>query len=155
MENHNDELIMPEADVEIHAEPVRPKPKKKTTLFIALASVVFVALAGALVFVILNNNRETASPQDTQTEDYFKYDSSVFSSIMDSAEDAIAAGDYLSAREQLNNYNLTERMTASQKYRFYSIFASIYDETALNDATLHDRYQALADQSLEEIRKGE
>ena len=159
MENPSDDIILPEADAEIHVEPPTSKPKK-TTAIIIISSVVFLALAGALIFVIIrsSNNAQQLEPTDIDhpTTDTFKYDNEFVNDIVNQAEENIKKGDYLAAREALISQDiLPERMTASQKYRYYSALASLYGENALNEPKLYERYDALAAQNLEAIRKGE
>ncbi len=159
MENPSDDIILPEADAEIHVEPPTSKPKK-TTAIIIISSVVFLALAGALIFIIIRSSNDAQQPEPTDidhpTTDTFKYDNEFVNDIVNQAEENIKKGDYLAAREALISQDiLPERMTASQKYRYYSALASLYGENALNEPKLYERYDALAAQNLEAIRKGE
>ncbi|MBQ1528593.1 hypothetical protein IIZ77_03030 [Candidatus Saccharibacteria bacterium] len=155
----SDDIILPEADVEIHVEPPSPKSRKKTTLWLIVAAIGFLALSGALVFVITNNKpKEEPEPsvvKPSSEEENFKYDTAVFNDIVDRSEEHIKKGDYLAAQKLLDQYSMPERMTTAQKYRYYSTLALLYAENAMNDLGLHDQYEALANQSLEAIRKGE
>lgn len=156
MESSSDDIILPEAGVEVHVEPPASKSNKKNIILAVLAAVVFLALVGALIYVIANNS-STPDPDaaDLPRSDAFRYDEEFFNNAIDEAEECITKGDYITARELLAQYNLPERMTAAQRYRFYSALTSLYSESALNDAELRARYEALASQSLKEIRKGE
>ncbi len=157
MDNNSDDIILPETDVEIHAESPAPTRRKKTTLLIVVASIVFLALIIALVFVIIKStdNKEETIPDTPSEETTFLYDDSAFNDTVNQAEDYIRTGDYLAARELLQQYALPERMTSTQRYRYYSTLAMLYADNAMNDQALHDRYADLAKRNLEAIQKGE
>lgn len=156
MENPGDDIILPEVDTEPHPDPVPTKASKKSHLFVILAIAIFLALAGTLVFIIINNNKTTQPISgEPIVSEPIRYNNEQFNEKMDEAESLLSEGDYLSVRSILEENSLTERMTATQKYRFYLISAALYDESALNDATRHAQYEALAAEALAEIRKGE
>ncbi|MBQ3293684.1 hypothetical protein IJG96_00935 [Candidatus Saccharibacteria bacterium] len=156
MDNPSDDIILPEADVEIHAEPPAPNRRKKTTLLISIAAIVFLALLGTLVFAIVKStdSKEEVVP-DTPSEETFVYDNSSFNDAIDQAEEYIKSGDYLAARESLQQFPVPERMTSAQRYRYYSTLALLYADNAMQDRALYERYTDLAKRNLEAIQKGE
>lgn len=154
MENSSDDIILPEVDTEPHTEPALPQPAQKPRLLAILTAVAFLVLVGALVFVIINNNNQPVSNEPVATEPFY-YDNNDFNEQMNEAELRMSEGDYFAARDIIKKNALIERMTASQKYRYYSILVALYDESALNDPAERAQYEALAAQTLAEIRKGE
>lgn len=159
--NKND-IILPEEPESKKPEPA-PKeydsldaPKKKKPILAIIIIVAFVSLVASLVIVILDSNRKIAD-LTTPTEDSGSsyYDSKAFNSSIAFARERLNVGDYDSAEYALRDYQIIERMTATQKYRYFALLADLYSESALNNAERCSHYTALAEENLAKIREGE
>lgn len=156
--NNDSDLILPEANVELHAAPAPSQREKKPHLFLILGGIAFVILAGALLFVILGHSSDSSTdPEepDTFSIESYKYDDLAFNDNITAAENYLRTGDYLSAKSTLEKYPLPERMTAFQKYRYYTTLALIYSDSAIGDPELAERYRIYAAENLDLVRKGE
>ena len=152
------DLILPETSAEDFVDPTPPPKKFKTPVIIAVGVAAFLCLAGALTFVLLHKDSDSDQPtdgQDTSEESLTKYDSQEFNSAMTMAEERLEVKDYVGVEHYIKNYSLAEYMTLAQKYRYYSILASLYSKEHLNKPDLATKYYAIADDTLKSIRKGE
>lgn len=157
MENNSDDIILPETSEIVHEEAPAPKksPKNKKPLLIVASVVGFLVLAGSLVFVILSSTK-SSEPEPTEKETPAgKYDADELQEILDMADNRIKNGEYTSAKQLLEAYSATERMTATQRYRYCVLFSKIYAPSALNDEALARKYNTLAEYARELIIKGE
>ena len=71
------------------------------------------------------------------------------------AEERLSVGDYTGFNSALENYSMPERMTVTQKYRYYSLKASYYSPDNDDNQELYTKYNNLVEDSLKQIRKGE
>lgn len=160
MDNHKEEdIILPETEGIINDDTPAPvktpnKPHKKLSVNvpIILAVAGFLALAIALVIVATNKGSEPA-PLPVSTDDTY-YNREEFNSAMSLAETRAMQGDYVGAKAYLDTYNKTELMTNSQKYHFFQIMTLVYSENGYNEPARVAEYTRLADEALEEIRRG-
>jgi len=157
MDHSHDDVILPENDADVHVGATSSKPHKKHIAFFLAALVMFIALSGSLAYAIFNSTTNDPEPIDDSTPpaDTFKYDREEFNEAMDKAEERLIARDFVAIDSILSDYAVPERMTASQKYRYYSFLARLYSEENLNNTELAEKSEAIAAESLNEIRKGE
>ncbi len=159
MDHSHDDVILPENDVDISIGAGDSKPRKKRLVFIIIAVILFVTLSGSLAYAILNNGTDQPDvpPIDEPNPpiEIFKYDRDSFNAAIDSAEERLLARDYIAVESILSEFAVPERMTASQKYRYYSFLAQLYSKDNLNDPDLAQKSEEIAAESLNEIRKGE
>ena len=152
----DDDLILPESDITDFVDPTPPKKNKKTTIIILAAVVAFICLAGALIFVLLNkDSNENTQTQDTTEDSSARYDSQEFNKAMTLAEERLEIRDYVGVEYYTKQYSIPELMTLAQKYRYYSLLATLYSEDYLDDSELFSKYTSIADSTLKSIRKGE
>jgi len=160
-----DELILPEADTPIiptdaPASGTEPRSHKKNALII-LAVVVFVILAASLVFIITNKSTDsrpaetTDDPTSSEPSESFYYNQEEFTDALDHAYSHLDNQNYSGVEFYLKPYSAVERMTAAQRYRFYSIYAEMYSEAHLNEPESAQKYTELANDALKSIREGE
>lgn len=161
----DDELILPESDAPITPAnaptPAKPRPRK-TAIFVALAAVVFVALATSLIIIITGKSTTPEQPVNTTDDtpptddtEVFYYDQEEFTEALDHAFSCLEDKNYSAVSFYLQPYSATERMTAVQKYRFYSVYAEMYSEAYLNNPELAQKYSALVSEALKSMREGE
>lgn len=155
MNNDADDLILPETDLQQPTGSVAPRSEKRTWPLIAFGVVAFCLLAGALIFVIFHHDPDppTEDPELSADSSY-KYDDLTFNDNITAAENFLRIGDYVSAQSTLEKYSLPERMTAFQKYRYYTTLALLYSETSIADPELAEQYRIYAADNLEIVRKG-
>ena len=157
----NDELILPEADapiVPVADSPDHSQPhSRKTILLGTIIAIVVIALATVLIIIV---NKSPANPDDSpETSESdpsaFYYDANEFTAAMERAYESLYDfNDYESAEYYLQPYSATERMTAAQRYRFFSFYTEMYSEEYLDRPELVQKYSALADSALKSIREG-
>lgn len=159
----DDELILPEADAPILPAADSPDPSssrpRKTILLGTIIAIVFIALATALVIIITGKSSIPSPDDSSETSDSssptFYYDSDEFTAAMERAYESLHDfSDYEAAEYYLQPYSAIERMSAPQKYRFFSFYAEMYSEKYLNRPELAQKYTALADNTLKSIREG-
>ena len=100
------------------------------------------------------DNPEPPANSDTN-EGSSKYDSQKFNDTMTLAEERLGVKDYVGAEYYLKEYSSPERMSPTQRYRYYTILATLYSKDNLNDPELATKYAVIAKEALKSIRKGE
>ena len=148
------DTILPETDTDYYDVTPTKKHTKKP-LFIFCTILAFAALTASLVVVIVNSNQRIAELTSPTSEKGGYYDPNDFKSAIVFARKRFAEKDYDSALYAVKQYNMTERMTTLQKYRYYALMADIYSSTGMNNQELYKRYYDLAENNLTKIREGE
>ncbi|MBR3319754.1 hypothetical protein IKG20_00370 [Candidatus Saccharibacteria bacterium] len=162
MEGKDDDIILPETEaIDYSDAPVPPKPHEKKTLAIAIsAAIVLLVLCGALIFVVIQKNHSAPenSEDDTSTAEdsspLYNIDADEFNDTMNLVDNFINLNDHYEAENYLRSFSAVERMTAVQRYRYYSAFAKLYSKEHKNDPELEKTYSMKAEQALNEIREG-
>ena len=152
------DLILPETDTTDFVEPTTPNHKKTKMMVLGIVSAVaFIGLVVALIIVIINKNSNNPEPpaDNNTSEDSSIYDSQKFNDAMTIAEERLGVKDYVGAEYYLKEYSSPERMSSTQKYRYYTILATLYSKDNLNDPELATKYAVIAKEVLKSIRKGE
>jgi flagellar basal body-associated protein FliL len=151
------DIILPETDATDFIEPIAPNHKKTKMIVLGIVSVIaLIGLIVALIVVIINKNPDSKPPTNNGTsEDSSKYDSQKFNDAMTLAEERLGVKDYVGAEYYLKEYSSSERMSPTQKYRYYTIMATLYSKDNLNDPELATKYAIIAKEALKSIRKGE
>ena len=151
------ELILPETDATDFVEPTIPNHKKTKIIVLSIISAIaFICLITALITVIVNKSPSSEPPANSDTsEDNSRYDGQKFNDAMILAEERLEVKDYVGVQYYLKEFSSPERMSSTQKYRYYAILATLYSKDNLNDDELAVKYAAIAKEALNSIRKGE
>ncbi len=150
------DTILPEIDTDsFYDDASATKKRSKRPLFIVCTIFAFIALTASLVIVIVNSNQRIAELTSPTSEKGGYYNAEDFKSTIVFARNRLAGKDYDSALHALKKYNLTERMTTLQKYRYYALMTDIYSPTGMDNPELYTRYLKLAENNLTKIREGE
>lgn len=151
------DLILPETNATDFVEPTAPSHKKTKVIVLSIISAIaFICLIAALIIVIVNKSPNPEPPADNNTsEDSSKYDGQKFNNAMILAEERLEVKDYVGVQYYLKEFSNPERMSFTQKYRYYAILATLYSKDNLNDDGLAAKYAAIAEEALNSIRKGE
>jgi len=154
----DDEIILPETDIDESVNPTLPSKKSKPKLIIIFSVIGLICLTTALVYVVIDKSSNIPAPSsDTSNadEDALKYDEDAFNEAMAKAEERLSVEDYFAVKYYIKEFSLPEKMTLAQRYRYYTLLADLYSEKHLNDSELRAKYSSSAKSTLELIRKGE